>query len=329
MPALVNELSQHSLGGTELIQQRLFSTVSAELLEKFQIWFSRFRIEDYDPTKLQIFYAHDLPADPESHFLANGGWMRFHKLVFVSNWQMNLYCLQYQIPMSRCEVMLNAIEPIDIVDKTSDVLRIGYWSTPHRGLNILVPVFDYLSKRYDNIELDVFSSFKLYGWEERDEPYQALFDACRDHPKINYHGAVHNDEIRNYAASAHILAYPSIWLETSCMVLMEAMSAQMLCVHPNYGALFETAANWTGMYQYDEDVQRHANKFHEALESAVLAYDHPSIQTRLASQKAYADVFYNWGVRAAEWEYMLQAVIDNPPAVAKPIDASSTFTYKA
>lgn len=307
------------------MQQRLYSTVDQELLSKFQIWFSRFRIADYDPSKLQIFYTHDLPGDPESEFLGDGGWKRFHKIVFVSNWQMNMYCIRYGIPMSRCMVMLNAIEPIDVPEvKSMDKLRIGYWSTPHRGLNIVVPVFDYLSKKYEHIELDVFSSFRLYGWDERDEPYLQLFQQCVDHPKINYHGAVPNDQIREYCSTAHILAYPSTWTETSCIVLMEAMSAGMLCVHPNLGALFETASNWTSMYQYNEDIQAHAHTFHQELETAILGYDHPTVRSRLQGQKAYADVFYNWSTRAAEWEMFLRQIADSPPAV---ITETGCFSY--
>lgn len=301
--------------------QRLYTTVDPALLDKCQIWFSRFRPIDYDPNKFQIFYAHDLPGDPEAEILANGGWARFHKIIFVSNWQMNVYCIRYNIPMSRCEVMLNAIEPIDIpAAKPMDKLRLGYWSTPHRGLNILIPVFDYLASKYNYIELDVFSSFQIYGWKDRDHPYESLFQQCRDHPKINYHGSVSNDKIREYVRDAHILAYPCTWTETSCIVLMEAMSAGMLCVHPNLGALYETGANWTGMYQFDEDPQRHANQFHQELETAILGYDHPTIRTRLQSQKAYADVFYNWGTRAAEWEFQLQQITDNPFPVLAPLE---------
>lgn len=329
MTLIINELSSKALGGTELLQQRLYNTVSSELLGKFQIWFSRFREQDYDPSKLQIFYAHDLPLDPESALLANGGWKRFHKLVFVSNWQMNLYQIQYQIPPSRCEVMLNSITPIEVPEvKPAEKIKIGYWSTPHRGLNILIPVFSYLSQKYDNIELDVFSSFKLYGWDQRDEPYQELFEQCIAHPRINYHGSVDNDVIRKYAADAHIFAYPSIWPETSCLCLMEAMSARMACVHPNYGALFETAANWTAMYQFDEDLNNHAMKFQAALESAILAHEHPTIQSRLKSQKAYADVFYNWSVRASEWEMLLQQIVDSPPTTVLPNNGESENGYQ-
>ena len=316
---LINELSQRAMGGTEQMQHRLYSTVNPELTSQFQIWFSRFRIADYDSSKFQIYYAHDLPGDPEADVLKDGGWARFHKIIFVSNWQMNMYHLHYQIPLGRCQVMLNAVEPITLPDvKSNEKLKIGYWSTPHRGLNILVPVFDYLSQKYENIELDVFSSFKLYGWEERDKPYEELFQRMVDHPKINYHGSVSNQEIRNYAKGAHILAYPSTWIETSCIVLMEAMSAGMLCVHPNLGALFETAANWTSMYQYDEDLNTHASIFHQELETAILGYDHPAIRSRLTSQKAYADVFYNWNTRAAEWELILQQIVDAPPPIVTP-----------
>jgi UDP-glucose:(glucosyl)LPS alpha-1,2-glucosyltransferase len=326
---LVNELSQRALGGTEMMQQRLYGSVDSALMNKFQIWFSRFRPADYDATKYQIFFAHDLPGDPESEFLRDRGWTQFHKIIFVSNWQMNAYIQHYMIPPSRCEVMLNAIEPLDVPEvKSMDKLRIGYWSTPHRGLNILVPVFDYLSKRYEHIELDVFSSFSLYGWEQRDEPYKELFQQCIDHPKINYHGSVANSTIREYASSAHILAYPSTWMETSCIVLMEAMSAGMLCVHPNLGALYETAANWTAMYQFDEDPQRHANKFHQELETAILGFDHPTIRSRLISQKAYTDVFYNWATRATEWELLLQSIIDAPSPVLAP-KSTDVFEYKS
>ena len=95
---------------------------------------------------------------------------------------------------------------------------------------------------YDNVHLDVFSSFNAYGWAERDEPYQELFDKIEAHPQMTYHGFKPNNIVRNALQKAHIFAYPSIWMETSCIALMEAMSAGLMCVHPNLAALPETAA---------------------------------------------------------------------------------------
>lgn len=320
-----NEVNAKAMGGTELLGHRLYETSNDELkalLDQCQIWFSRYRPDDVDYSKFQIFYAHDLPGDPESQHLADGGWMKFHRLVFVSNWQMQQYIAYYNIPYAHCVVIPNSIAPIENIEKPTDKISIGYWSTPHRGLELLIPAFEFLQQKHDNIELDVFSSFELYGWKERDEPYQVLFDKCNENPKINYHGAVSNDEIRKYVARAHIFAYPSIWLETSCLCLMEAMSAKMLAVHPNLGALFETAANWTQQYQFHEDKQAHANIFASNLDVAIERYWEPGIQGRLASAKAYADVFYNSTIRQQDWFNLLSWV------VTQPLMAKEVFTYQ-
>ena len=131
----------------------------------------------------------------------------------------------YGIPWSKCKVISNGIVPFEEHIKPKDKLRIIYTPTPHRGLSILVGVFDQLCKKYDYIELEVFSSFNLYGWGERDKEFESLYDFCRNHPKINYHGTVPNNEIREALKRSHIFAYPSIYNETFSICLAEAMSA--------------------------------------------------------------------------------------------------------
>lgn len=324
----INNLNSNAKGGTELLQDRLYATLDRSLLENFQIWFSRYRKENVDPNKYQIFYAHDLPGDPESDHLRNGGWSKFHKLVFVSNWQMQGYINLYNIPWSKCSVLLNSINPIEAHTKQKDKIKLSYFSTPHRGLNILVPVFIKLAEEYDNIELDVFSSFKLYGWEERDKPFQELFDICKNHPKINYHGSVSNEEIRKNLKESHILAYPSIWQETSCLVLMEAMSAGLVCIHPNYGALYETGANWTFMYNWNEDMSKHASMFYAMCKLAIdeVVSDTDNIKSRLQTQKSYVDVFYNWENRKHQWENLLNSILQEPLSLEKQ---GPSISYKS
>jgi UDP-glucose:(glucosyl)LPS alpha-1,2-glucosyltransferase len=324
MVTVNDEVSAKAMGGTELMGARLEATIDPDLLSNFQI--IRSRVRDLDETKLRVLWLHDLPDDPEANHLANGGWKRFHKLVFVSNWQMQAYIAKYDIPYSRCVVMHNAIYPIEAHEKPKDKISLAYWSTPHRGLNLLVPVFQKLCEKFDNIELNVYSSFNLYGWAERDEPYQPLFDACNEHPKINYHGTLTNDELREELKNNHILAYPATWVETSCLVLMEAMSAGMLCVHPNLGALYETAANWTSMYQYIDEPSDHAAHFYKHLEDAIEYVNSEAIQSRVSSQKGYADVFYNWSIRAQQWEALLKSLLNEPREL--PAVEGSMFVYK-
>jgi glycosyltransferase involved in cell wall biosynthesis len=276
-----------------------------------------------DRQKRQIFYTHDLAGDMEAvQALAAGKWRRFERLIFVSNWQMNEFINTFNLDPSRCIVMLNAIEPIDIVEKANDVIKLGYWSTPHRGLEILVPVFEMLAEQHPNITLDVFSSFNIYGWKERDQPYEPLFERCHQHPKINYHGFVDNQQIREFAASAHILAYPSIWKETSCLVLIEAMSAGMLCVHSNYGALFETAANWTMMYPFAEDLNQHARQFYHSLSAAIQTIEQGNAREHLHAQKLFVDYIHNWEIQAAKWRHLLEMISHATPSPTSSIRLS-------
>lgn len=322
-----DSLATKAMGGTELMKYGLAERVNAELLEEFQIFVSRVE-EEPDESKVRLYWLHDLPGDPASEHLRNGGWKKFHKLVFTSNWQMQAYISTYQIPWNKCIVLHNAIEPIPPHEKPNDgTLRLAYWSTPHRGLNILYPVFNELAKKYDNIELDVYSSFKLYGWEERDEPFKELFAACEDHPKINYHGSIPNEELRKNLEKTHIFAYPSIWTETSCICLMEAMSAGMLCVHSNLGALHETAANWTHMYQYSDDLNEHANIFYQVLDTAIQTYWDEGIQSKIGSQASYANVFYGWPNRTLQWDALLTSMVGLPREL--PAEEDNFFVYQA
>lgn len=320
-----DSLAVNAKGGTELMKFGLQDRLPKELLDEFQIFVSRVE-EDFDETKIRIYWAHDLPGDPAADHLKNGGWNKFHKLVFASNWQMQGFINHYDIPWSKCIVLQNAINPIPEHEKPKDTIRLAYWSTPHRGLNILVPVFDKLCEKYDNIELDVYSSFALYGWEQRDQQFEELFEACRNHPKINYHGAIPNEELRKNLENTHILAYPSIWQETSCITLMEAMSAGLACVHPNLGALYETAAGWTHMYQWNENLNAHAHSFYQMLDGVIENYNDDSIQSRVISAKSYANVFFNWEMRKWQWEALLQSLLNEPRELPK--ESGQYFNYK-
>lgn len=320
-----DKLSANAMGGTELMKYELLKRLDPRLLDEFQIFMSRVE-EELDETKLRIYWVHDLPGDPAAEHLKNGGWDKFHKLVFVSNWQMQAFINYYGIPWSKCTVLQNAINPIETHTKPTDgTIRLAYWSTPHRGLSILVPVFSELCKKYDNLELDVYSSFKIYGWEERDNQFKDLFAACEDHPKINYHGSVSNEVLRENLKKTHILAYPNIWPETSCITLMEAMSAGILAVHPNFAALPETAANWTYMYQWTDDMNQHASIFYNVLDNAIINLSNEQLQVQLQAQKSYADGFYNWVGREFQWKALLTSLLNEPRAISKP---QSFFQYK-
>jgi UDP-glucose:(glucosyl)LPS alpha-1,2-glucosyltransferase len=309
-----NELSVNAMGGTELMMKRVHGTIDPVLLEQVQIIPSRVR--ELNPEKIRILYCHDLPDDPEaSKALSRRAWANFHKIVFVSNWQMQAYITKFEIPWSKCIVIPNAIEPISRPEKLlgfNHPIRFIYHTTPHRGLNILYAVFNELCKHHQNIHLDVYSSFKIYGWQDRDEPFQEIFGQIDAHPNMTNHGTVSNDAIRLALGQADVFAYPSTWLETSCLALIEAMSAGLLCVHPNLGALFETSGSWTTMYQYNEDPNAHASWMFQILDQTLKHWNEDVMRTQINNQKSYADVFHNWTFRKPQWEQMINSLLKEP-----------------
>ena len=253
-----SELSANSKGGSEMMRQRLIDNMDAEVLEKVAIHLSRPR-ELYDDVP-NIFWCHDLSEDPENQILKDEGWQKFTHFVFVTAWQRDQYIMRFGIPYGRCSVIHNAVEvKYDPEEKDMETIRFVYHTTPHRGLELLVPIFASLAKEFDNIHLDVYSGFEIYGWKNRDEAYKPLYEQIEQHPNMTYHGVKSNDEVLVALKKSHIFLYPNIWKETSCIALLEAIKSQMICIHPNYGALPETGANATIMYDWNEDMNHHAN----------------------------------------------------------------------
>lgn len=323
-----NEISSKAFGGTELVKRAIAARIPQDLQDEFQIICSRVReIED---DKIRVYWLHDLPDDPETkHLKDEHNRNRFHKLVFCGNWQYNRYLDMLGVPPDdKCVVIDNAITPLEFKPKSKEEIRLIYTSTPQRGLAILVPVFMKLCEKYDNIYLDVFSSFEIYGWKDADQQFQELFEQCKNHPKIVYHGFSPNSVVREAYQNAHIFAYPSIWLECNSVALIEAMSAGLLCVHPNLAGLSDTSGNLTSMYQFDHDMNRHASNFYLQLEHAIEIAHKEEVTNYTRFVKSYADTRYNVDKIASQWEYVLGELKNQYPTVESRKPPGRTFIYK-
>ncbi len=323
-----NEISAKSQGGTEITKRSIGKKIPDELAADFQIIPSRIR--DLNEEKIRIYWAHDMAEDPEcAHFKQEHSRDRFHKMVFSSNWQMNDWAVKLGIPLTdKLQVIETPIEPLELKPKAADKVNLIYFSTPQRGLELLIPVVDALSKKHPHIHLDVFSSFKIYGWDESDKHFEPLYDSVRNHPNMTYHGFAPQEQLRDHLHAAHILAYPSIWQETSCRVLMESMSAGLLCVHPNLAALSDTAGGMTFMYQYDKDPNVHVQTMYKYLDRAIEDVNKTEIQNYLRFQKAYADSRFNLDKISTQWQSLMVELKDQYPTVESRKLPQEMFTYK-
>lgn len=298
---VTGNVAENSMGGTELTSLGLFSRLPDNLKDGFEWVISRYE-KELEGKKPALYWVHDLPQDPmHDHLKEIGGIDKFEKIIFSSHWHMQMFKAYLQVPYHKSIVMKTAIDtiPEHKKPKNEGKLRLAYFSTPQRGLDVLLTALEMLDR--DDFVLDVYSSFKLYGWEKNDEPYKPLFERCEELEYINYIGTVPHKDMLNALKKSHILAYPSTWEETSCRVVMEAMSAKMAIVAPNYGALPETCTNYSFMYQWDERKLEHAEAFADVLEDVLDSYWEDEIQEILSHQKWYADKYYSWDYRIDKW----------------------------
>ena len=316
-----NEFAKNANGGTELFMRMLYNgkTIPREMLLQTQIIPSRIR--ELKNHKIRILTMHDLPEDPEAQKLQDANYrLNFHKLVFISNWQYQQFRNKMNLPYSSQSCVIeNALEPIDVdinqKPNPTDTVHIAYMTTPHRGLNILVPVFQELAKTDKKIHLHVHSSFKMYGWDHADNEYEQLFNICREHDQITYHGYTEFNQLREMMKGYHICAYPSIWEETACRQVLEAMSAGMLCVHPNYGALFDTTGGMNFMYDGSADINEHANTFFNQMRLAIDAIRDgwDDVKDRLIFNKSYIDTRYHPTLASLKWKKLIGTLLQQYP----------------
>jgi glycosyltransferase involved in cell wall biosynthesis len=241
---------------------------------------------------------------------------------------MQAYAATYQIPWSKFVVITNGIEPIDPQEKYDDnKIHCVYTPTPHRGLDVLAQAWDIHNQTNegfkDKFVLDVYSSFALYGWEEKNEDFQKLYSWLESQDNIVYHGTKSNEEVREALSKSHMFLYPSCWQETSCLCLIEAMSAGLICVHSNLGALYETSSNFTEMYHYHEDKTEHTKLFAQVMASVIQNID--ALQVRTKTQKQYVDTFYNWKLKLKQWEMLITHMLNMPREEAPNPEVMLTF----
>ena len=197
-------------------------------------------------------------------------------------------------------------------------------------MDILVPVFKKLREKY-NVELDVYSSFEIYGWKDADKNFESLLNECKNTPGINYYGTVSNEEVRNAITKSHIFAYPSIWKETSCLALIEAGVSGLTIVHPNLGALFDTAGGMTNMYQFVEDINVHAGLFYHNLEKSIVELiesSNSNDDSRILERMRYFRKRFDWTNKMEEWSNLLKTIDAIAPDKNIPLEIFDYTVYK-
>lgn len=308
----------NAFGGTEIAVQGLLDNVDNELLSKVDIIVSRIPAGFKKGDKPVIFWVHDLHVDAK-YLMDPEVVKEIDKIVFVSNWQRDLFINtfgQKNIPYSKCDVIKNSIDPIDVDlnkkwNSDFDKIKIAYTSTPNRGLDIASIAFDAIHKEYPETEFHVFSNFNLYDQPSRNNQYEKIYENLKNQDGVKYRSNVDHSVLIEELKDTHIWVLPSIHPETYCIALAEAMSAGCICVHSDYGALPETSRGITKMYpvrEYDEHVSLFYVNLKDAIKLVTSYKKEVSNMTQLT--KVVVDNYGNWDISKIKWTTLINSLIN-------------------
>jgi glycosyltransferase involved in cell wall biosynthesis len=309
-------INQNPRGGTELQFEYLRKHVDPKLLDQVQICTSVPESIPLSKDKVNILWQKNSYDQPNlaPWFKDKSNHKKYDWYVFNSNWNFEKFRMMFDIPLERSLVIKNGvdtIEPIPTIYKKGDPIKIIHHCTPWRGLSVLLGAMQLVKNPL--ISLDVYSSTEVYGksfHDQTDDQYKALYDQARQLPNVNYIGYKPNEYIKQHLKDYRLFVYPSIWEETFCISLIEAMAAGLYCVTTNYGALYETGAEFPMYIPYSNNYESLARKFAQGIEVAAQSLEAPGIQDHLKMQRDYVNRFYNWNVKSISWTRFLQGAIN-------------------
>jgi len=303
-------------GGTELQVELLHKYADKDLLDKVQITTSVPEKIPLHPTKPNILWQQNSydQANLVPWFKDKENHKKYDWYVFNSHWCYEKFRMMFSIPTDRCLVIKNAIdkiEPRKLECTKGDSIKLIYTSTPWRGLNVLLAAMQLVKNT--SVHLDVYSSTQVYGdkfKELNDKNYEALYNQASALINVSYVGYKPNEFIKDNLKNYHMFVYPNIWEETSCIAAIEAMAAGLYCVTTDYGALFETCAEFAVYVPYEKNFIKLATTFASVIDAAANQLHEANVKEHLQFQIDYTNRFYSWDLRKGVWNRFLQGVID-------------------
>lgn len=254
------------------------------------------------PGHLNYLWAHDdaNALKDSSLMIPDVAQRMFEKcdaVFLLSHYHQQRWIQAFNLPLEKIFLTTNGI-PLSRFDLQIESLsgrarRAYYSSTPQRGLEILLKSWQFIKSAVPDAELHVFSSFKVYGLQER-KYFQDLYDLARSLPGVYYHGSVGQARLRAEAQQCRVLAYPCIFPETSCITAMEAMAAGCAVAGTALGALPETA--WQNPL-----IPLNKGWIEKWMIEVVRLLKDDKYYENIAKQNIVSSRFYDWDSVAVRW----------------------------
>lgn len=184
----------------------------------------------------------------------------YHKSLFPS------------VPVDKFVVVGNGIDMERfLTPKEKKPAMMIYTSTPGRGLENILDVWNDIKERISDAELHIFYGWNSFYQAHRNDPiemeWMKSMQAKMEQPGIVNHGRVGQVELAEYQKEATFWLYPTEFPEIHCITALEMQASRVYPITTGYAALQETQVSGIKLLG-DPKTQEWREKFVDAIVSA-------------------------------------------------------------
>jgi glycosyltransferase involved in cell wall biosynthesis len=225
-------------------------------------------------------------------------------IVFVSQYQYEMFKKEYDLDPEKCSVIQNFIKPVKVKKKTLDKIDIVYHSEIYRGLDLLIKAIDN-SKYKDIINLNVYADLFPKKHEWQNEHIKLIKQMSKEREYVTLNKYMSHKDVLKEIGRMNMFVLPGTVDETSCLSLIEAMSAGCYCITSDKYALKETGLGFSKTYEFTENELEHINLLTEQInlgvEEILKGFDY-------TNQKKFVDKFYGKNRAMSSWENIANTI---------------------
>ncbi len=316
-PLLEATLNPDGVGGTELMGrawQDLVLPAAPDLADWHWCVLPGDNTLSPDSSNLVWIHMHHMEDGLET-LLDKQFLKHFKAFVFVSDWQYERFMERFQLPAEKCYVLKNATQPFEPHKKPEGTkLNLMFHSNPIRGLDILLESLRLIPE--EDIELHVFheidpderikqyhQGLQTYEYSHVNPQEQEFLRYClklaNDDKRVVRHTRTNNSKVREQLMNTHIFAYPTYFMETSCISMIEALCAGCSVLSSNLAALPETGLGFARQYGFIPDRQKHIERFARELKRTITEYREGKFDN--TKQVEVCNQYYSWETRVQDW----------------------------
>lgn len=207
---------------------------------------------------------------------------KIDSIVVLSEWQRKRFARLYPFAEDRLHLIRNGISYFEQGTTERRYVRAHhgfvkrsprciYASSADRGLDVMLDVWPAIRREVPKAELHVYYGFDVLEKVAvhlhqpellvyRNSILRAVEELGGKDGGIHLHGRVGQVELAEAMQRARVLAYPTAFLETSCITAMEARAAGLPIITSRLGALKETVGKHGVLIPWARDEDRPHNK---------------------------------------------------------------------